>query len=126
MASSVEFEPAPAITGTRPADASTHSSTTRLCSAWDRVGDSPVVPHGTRPWLPSLICQSTKDWKDFSSTAPPEKGVMSAVMEPLNMIASLQGNEEGVEHSPARRPRQGFEGVGLTGSLQLPVQSARQ
>jgi hypothetical protein len=25
-----------------------------------QVALSPVVPHGTRPWLPSVTCQSTK------------------------------------------------------------------
>ena len=52
MASEVEFEPVPAMTGTRPRAASMTSSTTRLCSSWLRVGDSPVVPQGTMPSVP--------------------------------------------------------------------------
>ena len=47
IASAVEFEPAPAITGTRLAATSMHSSMTRLCSSWESVGLSPVVPTGT-------------------------------------------------------------------------------
>ena len=35
IASAVELEPAPAITGTRPLASSTHHSTTCLCSSWD-------------------------------------------------------------------------------------------
>src|SRR3546814_15379673 len=54
MASSVELEPVPAITGILPLATSTHSATTRLCSSWVKVGDSPVVPQGTRPCTPSL------------------------------------------------------------------------
>ena len=38
MASRVEFDPAPAMTGTLPRAVSTHSSTTRMCSLWLRVG----------------------------------------------------------------------------------------
>jgi len=57
MASLVELEPAPAITGTRPPASLMHHSTTRLCSSWFTVGLSPVVPTGTRPWVPSAICQ---------------------------------------------------------------------
>jgi hypothetical protein len=79
-------EETPPFDGTRPSAASTHSSTTRLCSSCDSVGDSPVVPTGTTPCEPSPICQSTKSWKAFSSTAPFLNGVMSAVIEPLNMM----------------------------------------
>jgi len=52
IASAVEFEPAPAITGTRPFASSTQISTTRICSSWLRVADSPVVPVGTSPCEP--------------------------------------------------------------------------
>src|SRR5262249_39511660 len=84
MASFVEFEPAPAITGTRPRAVSTQSATTRICSLWLRVGDSPVVPTGTNPSVPSEICHSTRRLNAPSSSSPFLKGVMSAVMEPLN------------------------------------------
>src|SRR6185312_16610035 len=65
--------------------ASMQSSTTRLCSAWLRVGDSPVVPQGTSPWVPCPTCHSTKSWKAFSSTARFRNGVTSATIEPLNI-----------------------------------------
>ena len=82
------FDPAPAITGIRPAAASTTISTQRPCSSWESVGDSPVVPTGTRPWLPSATCHSTSSASAFSSTLPSRNGVTSAGMEPLNMAAS--------------------------------------
>ena len=44
-----------------------------------------VVPTGTRPCVPSAICQSTKLAKAFSSTAPSRMGVMSAVIEPRSI-----------------------------------------
>ena len=52
IASSVEFEPVPAITGIFPFDSLIHNSITFSCSEWDKVGDSPVVPAGTRPLVP--------------------------------------------------------------------------
>ena len=70
MASSVELEPAPAITGTRPLASSTQISITRSCSSWLRVGDLPVVPQGTSPWVPSAICQATRARNAASSTLP--------------------------------------------------------
>ncbi len=57
--SAVLFDPAPAITGTRPAANFTTASTTASCSSWLSVGLSPVVPTGTSPADPSAICQST-------------------------------------------------------------------
>src|SRR5436190_7180549 len=86
MASAVELEPAPATTGTRRRACSVHHSTTRLCSSWDRVGLSPVVPTGTSPLVPSAICQSTRSRKAFSSTDPLLNGVTSAVNEPRNLV----------------------------------------
>src|SRR5689334_9856929 len=73
------------MTGTRFFAASTQSSTTRLCSAWLKVGDSPVVPTGTRPCVPCPTCQSTKSWKPLSSTVPPRNGVIRATIDPWNM-----------------------------------------
>ena len=49
IASAVELEPAPAITGTRFLAALMHSSMTCLCSSWLSVGLSPVVPDGNEP-----------------------------------------------------------------------------
>ena len=88
IASAVALEPAPAITGTRPAAASITSSTTRSCSAWDNVGDSPVVPTGTRPWVPCATCHSTNDCSAASSIPPLRNGVIKATMEPRNMAGS--------------------------------------
>src|ERR1700759_503627 len=96
MASSVELEPAPAITGTRPLACSTQSSITRACSSWLRVGDSPVVPQGTSPWVPSAICQSTRARKASSSTLPFLNGVTSAVREPLMRSRTLLSEVRGM------------------------------
>src|SRR5690554_6355434 len=85
-ASRVELEPAPAMTGTRPPDASTASSMTRRCSSWLTVGDSPVVPTGTSPLEPSSICHLTKRTNAFSSMAPLWNGVINAGIDPLNII----------------------------------------
>src|SRR6516164_5089708 len=54
----IELEPAPAMIGTRPRACSTHHSTTSLCSLWEKSDFSPVVPTGTKPLVPSAICQS--------------------------------------------------------------------
>jgi hypothetical protein len=79
----------PAITGTpEPLAAAMQMSMTRLCSSIDSVGDSPVVPHGTRPSVPSLICQATNFSNPFSSTAPFLNGVINATSDPLNMASS--------------------------------------
>ena len=55
MASAVEFDPVPAITGTRLLTALITRCTTSWCSLWSSVADSPVVPHGTIPFVPFLI-----------------------------------------------------------------------
>ena len=84
----VLFEPAPAMTGTRLVrglDADLHDA---RCSSCESVGDSPVVPTGTRPCDPSRICQSTKARNASSSSEPLRMGVTSAGIEPLNMVAS--------------------------------------
>src|SRR5665213_2499927 len=72
----------PAITGTRPAATFTHSSTTRRCSSWLKVADSPVVPAGTRPCTPPAICRSTRRINASSSTAPSANGVIKAGRTP--------------------------------------------
>src|SRR5690348_5002040 len=86
MASLVELEPAPATTGTRPLASSMHHSTTRLCSSWLKVGLSPVVPTGTRPFVPSAICQPTRERNAASSSDPFLNGVTSAVKEPRKLV----------------------------------------
>ena len=52
-----------------------------------QVGDSPVVPTGTMPLVPSAICHSISSRKPCSSTAPLRKGVMRAVIEPFKSTA---------------------------------------
>src|ERR1700674_4181795 len=86
MASLVELEPAPAITGTRPAASSMHHSTMRLCSSWLPVGLSPVVPTGTRPFVPSAICQLTSPRNAASSSEPFLNGVTKAVNDPRKFV----------------------------------------
>src|SRR5262245_625262 len=95
------------MTGTRPAAASMHSSTTRRCSSWVRVGDSPVVPHGTRPCAPWSICHSTSLWKARSSTLPSLNGVMRAAIEPLKVGMGTLGSllEEFTPHGEAQWTR---------------------
>jgi hypothetical protein len=87
MASRVELAPVPAMTGTRLRVSSTTTLMTRMCSSWVRVGDSPVVPTGTRPSMPAAICSPTSRRKASSSSAPPRNGVTSAVITPVNMAA---------------------------------------
>src|SRR5262249_12563907 len=63
-----------------------HHSTTRLCSSWLSVGLSPVVPTGTRPWVPSEICQFTSERNAASSSEPFLNGVTRAVKDPRNFV----------------------------------------
>src|SRR5438128_2024701 len=66
-----------------------HHSTTRLCSSWDSVGLSPVVPTGTRPLVPSAICQSTRARNAVSSTESCLNGVTSAVNDPRKRVLAV-------------------------------------
>src|SRR5262249_59385315 len=91
IASWVELEPLPATTGTLPLAWLTHHSTTRLCSSWESVGLSPVVPTGTRPFVPSAICQSTRLRKPASSSPPFLNGVTSAVKDPRKLVVAVLG-----------------------------------
>jgi hypothetical protein len=54
----VENEPVPAMTGTRPLAIATARFTSSTCSSSVSVGDSPVVPQGTSPAMPPVICRS--------------------------------------------------------------------
>src|SRR5437868_1310397 len=87
-ASAVLLEPAPAITGTRRLTTSTVNSTTRWCSWWERVADSPVVPQGTIPLVPLAICHSIRSPKALSSTLPFLNGVTMAINAPVNILSS--------------------------------------
>src|SRR5207244_579762 len=49
-------------------------------------GLSPVVPTGTRPWVPSASCQETSARKAASSSEPFLNGVTKAVKEPRKFV----------------------------------------
>ncbi len=83
-ASRVEFEPAPAIMGTRPLLAAIVISMTWWCSSWFSVGDSPVVPTGRRPLIPPAIWLSTSFSRSLTARDPSSvKGVARAVIDPV-------------------------------------------
>ena len=85
IAFAVSFDPAPATTGTRPFTCSTVISTTRRCSSIVIVAASPVLPQGTRKWMPSSICQSMRARNALSSSVLFElNGVTIAVPHPDN------------------------------------------
>src|SRR5215831_12767995 len=73
-------------TGTRPRASAMHHSTTCLCSSWESVGLSPVVPTGTRPLVPSSICRTTRARNAFSSIVPFWNGVTKAVNDPRKLV----------------------------------------
>src|SRR5262249_2718363 len=95
IASAVELEPAPAITGARPRACSMHHSTTCWCSLCESVGLSPVVPTGTSPLVPSASCQSTSPRNASSSSEPFLKGVTSAVNEPWKLVLAVMRRSSG-------------------------------
>ena len=106
MASAVEFEPVPAMIGRRPRAASMTTSTTRLCSSWLSVGDSPVVPQGTMASVPCATWKSTSSRSFASSTLPFRNGVTRATIEPWNVgrVMALSSIwSETFELSPAPR-----------------------
>jgi lysine/ornithine N-monooxygenase len=83
----VQFDVAPATIGTRPAATSIVMSITRSHSSLVSVGVSPVVPQGTRKWMPDAICHSTSWRNAFSSMLwSCLKGVMSAVPQPCRFM----------------------------------------
>src|SRR5688572_29201186 len=77
---------------------------TRSCSGKSSVGDSPVVPTGTRPSMPPLIWNSTCSRRRASSSRPSRNGVTRAVMAPLNMTWLHDGAVQGVLHLAHRVP----------------------
>src|SRR5436305_15133286 len=84
--SSVELGQVPAVHGSAlPLVVWMQMSISRVFSSLEMVGDSPVVPHGTRPSVPSLICQATNFSNPFSSTDSPLNGVINATSDPANM-----------------------------------------
>ena len=86
---SVLLDPEPAITGTRPFAILTTVFMTMRSSSSVMAGVSPVVPQGTRPWMPLWTWNSTIPSKASTSTSPFLKGVTRAVNAPLN-ISLLQ------------------------------------
>ena len=125
MASLVELEPAPAITGTRPLASSMHHSTTRLCSSWLTVGLSPVVPTGTRPWVPSAICQFTSPRKAASSSEPFLNGVTKAVNEPRKFVLAAMDFLQTRDLRHCRHwNRQFISGLAIRRKGRLPVEPA--
>src|SRR5215213_3454466 len=86
---SVLLDPDPATTGTRPLATLTTVRITRRSSSSVMAGVSPVVPQGTRPWMPPWIWNSTMPSSASTSTSPFRNGVTRAVNAPLN-ISLLQ------------------------------------
>src|SRR5215207_10132720 len=81
-------------------------SSARRSSSSVMAGVSPVVPQGTRPWMPPWIWNSTMPSRASTSTFPFLKGVTRAVNAPLNI--SLLQLEVPVQNSycffyPSRR-----------------------
>ena len=70
ITSLVSYPPAPARIGTRPSASSTRISTIRSRSASVSVGLSPVVPTGTRKWMPASICRRPSRRTAASSRLP--------------------------------------------------------
>src|SRR5215208_168834 len=110
----VSFEPAPAITGTRPPARSTTASTTARCSYGSMVAASPVEPQGTRNWTPSAICQSTSLSRAAPSSSPwAVNGVTSAVPHPVIRFAATWSLRENVRHrehaAAADQPARGHQ-----------------
>src|SRR5207237_10106296 len=81
-------------------------SATCSCSLWLSVWLSPLVPTGTRPLVPSAICQSTRSRNAFSSTEPFLNGVTSAVKEPRNLVLAVMAFLDSLWRRPRRRPSQ--------------------
>src|SRR5262249_14691103 len=92
--SAVEFDPVPAMTGTRLLTALITLSITSWCSLWSSVADSPVVPQGTMPFVPFLMWNSTKASRLCQSILPSLKGVTSATIEPANISFSPTDSAE--------------------------------
>src|ERR1700759_3250990 len=93
-----------------------HHSTTLRCSSCDRVGLSPVVPTGTKPLVPSAICQSTRSRNAFSSREPFLNGVMSAVNDPRNVVLAV------MLRSSTRRPAALPIDIAYDGATKGPLQ----
>src|SRR6266550_4502197 len=70
-ATAVLVEPTCGATGTRPRACSVTISVTRFRSSVVSAGNSPVLPHGTKPCTPALTVPSTRSRRASSSTLVP-------------------------------------------------------
>ena len=70
ITSSVRSAPVPTRTGTRPRAVSTTVRATSWRSSSSSERNSPVLPSGIRPWMPSPICHSVKRRRTAESTDP--------------------------------------------------------
>src|SRR5215467_13842355 len=83
----VLYPPQPARIGTWPLASSTRISTIRIRSDNSSVGFSPVVPSGTRKWIPLSIWRRPSLRTACSSSSPLfVNGVTSAVPAPVNAV----------------------------------------
>jgi len=82
MAVAVLFEPAPTISGTRPATVEAAHSIISARSVGEMVEGSPVVPSTMIASVMLSICQSISVSKERRSTLPSENGVTSATPLP--------------------------------------------
>src|SRR5918995_4465982 len=131
--SRVDSAPAPATTGTRPAAASTVSSTSCCRSMWPSVVNSPVLPPGTRPPTPATTSRSTIAASAPASIASPSlvKGVISAGSTPWKGSDMGDLLDPGVDAFGGRgaRPGGGLQvaqlGEVVTGQVQVAVAAER-
>src|SRR3954468_719174 len=116
--SRVESAPVPATTGTRPAAASTVTSTTRRRSALLSVVNSPVLPPGTRPPTPASTRRSTIAASASASRSLPSSlnGVTRAGRTPWKSDMVDLGSEGG----EGRVDAFGGEHTGAGGGLHVP------
>ena len=104
IASAVEFEPVPAMTGTRFATSSTAVRMSRQCSSRSTVGDSPVVPTMTIPAVPLATWNSMSRPSAGRSSAPPSCiGVAIATRLPVSM-GGLRSETAILPHSTGAGP----------------------
>ena len=72
----------------------------RMRSASVSVGFSPVVPHGTRKWMPASICRRAEPAHGPLVELPDRvNGVTSAVPTPVQLVRHLQAPSSGLRAS---------------------------
>src|SRR5262245_14975650 len=104
--------------GTCPPTSATRSSTMRTRSASVKVGLSPVVPTGTRKWMPASTCRRPSRRTAASSRLPVlVNGVTRAVPQPVNgvlmfdLVLDTQHVLHGEPTAPALHPLRRGEGA---------------